>query len=147
MAFEKKTWKDRITEYPTRRVLTKSDGTKETVTVSRSEGTVSQEGDAFSAENMNDLESRIATAAESIGTFIGGGYYSSGMGTSITVTNSAINSASIIDVYYNEDFKEAIADAGVSYSQTDGQLVITFGNELPYPSIVQIINNIRVVNV
>lgn len=147
MAFEKKTWKDRITEYPTRRVLTKSDGTKETVTVSRSEGTVSQEGDAFSAENMNDLESRIATVAEGIGTFIGDVYYSSGMGTSITVKNSAINSTSIIDVYYNEDFKEAIADAGVSYSQTDGQLVITFGNELPYPSIVQIINNIRVVNV
>jgi hypothetical protein len=60
MAFTKKTWKDRLTEYPTRRRITKSDGTSELVTVSREEGTVSQAGDAFSAANMNDLENRIA---------------------------------------------------------------------------------------
>lgn len=59
MAFKKKTWKDRITEFPTRRTLTKSDGSSELVTVARAEGTVSQEGDSFSAENMNDLETRI----------------------------------------------------------------------------------------
>ena len=59
MAFTKKNWKDRITEFPTRRTLTKSDGSTELVTVARAEGTVSQEGDAFSAENMNDLETRI----------------------------------------------------------------------------------------
>lgn len=59
MAFAKKTWKDRITEFPTRRTLTKSDGSSELVTVSRAEGTVSQEGDSFSAENMNNLENRI----------------------------------------------------------------------------------------
>lgn len=60
MAFEKKTWKDRITEYPTRRSLKRTDGSTELVTVSRAEGDVSQEGDAFSAANMNDLENRIA---------------------------------------------------------------------------------------
>lgn len=59
MAFAKKTWKDRIAEFPTRRRLTKEDNTSELVTVAREEGTLSQEGDAFSAENMNDLESRI----------------------------------------------------------------------------------------
>lgn len=59
MAFQKKTWKDRITEFPTRRTLTKSDGSSELVTVARAEGTVSQEGDSFSAENMNNLENRI----------------------------------------------------------------------------------------
>lgn len=59
MAFVKKTWKDRISEYPTRRILEKTDGSSETVDVARSEGEVSQEGDAFSAENMNDLEERI----------------------------------------------------------------------------------------
>ena len=59
MAFQKKTWKDRITEFPTRRTLTKSDGSSELVTVARAEGTVSQEGDSFSAENMNNLETRI----------------------------------------------------------------------------------------
>ena len=62
MAFTKKTWKDRITEFPTRRTLTKSDGSTEIVTVARAEGTVSQEGDAFNAASMNDLEDRIAQA-------------------------------------------------------------------------------------
>lgn len=59
MAFVKKTWKDRIAEFPTRRRLTKEDNTSELVTVAREEGTLTQEGDAFSADNMNDLESRI----------------------------------------------------------------------------------------
>ena len=60
MGFTVKEWVDRVTEYPTRRRLIKSDGSSEIVTVERSEGTVSQEGDAFSAENMNDLEQRVA---------------------------------------------------------------------------------------
>ena len=60
MGFVQKTWKDRVAEYINRRTLTKEDGTTEVVTVARSEGTVSQEGDAFSADNMNDLEQRIA---------------------------------------------------------------------------------------
>ena len=60
MAFAQKTWKDRVAEYINRRILTKEDGTKELVSVERNEGTISQEGDAFSAENMNDLEQRIA---------------------------------------------------------------------------------------
>lgn len=60
MAFEQKTWTDRLSEYPTRRQLTKSDGSTEIVDVARLEGTISQEGDAFSAENMNNLEQRIA---------------------------------------------------------------------------------------
>lgn len=60
MAFLQKTWKDRVAEYINRRVLTKEDGTTELVSVERSEGTISQEGDAFSAANMNDLEQRIA---------------------------------------------------------------------------------------
>ena len=62
MAFQKKVWEDRITEYPTRRTLTKTDGSTEIVHVSRNEGSVSNEGDAFSAENMNDLEQRISDA-------------------------------------------------------------------------------------
>ena len=61
MSFKQKTWKDRISEHPTRRTLTDvSDNTTKTVNVAREEGTISQEGDAFSAANMNDLESRIA---------------------------------------------------------------------------------------
>ena len=60
MAFVKKVWKDRIAEYINRRLITKEDGTQELVTVARNEGNISQEGDAFNAANMNDLEERIA---------------------------------------------------------------------------------------
>ena len=62
MTFEQKTWKDRVAEFINRRILTKEDGSTELVTVARSEGTVSQEGDGFTANNMNDLEQRIANA-------------------------------------------------------------------------------------
>ena len=66
MGFTVKEWVDRVTEYPTRRRLIKSDGSSEIVTVERSEGTVSQEGDAFSAENMNDLEQRVANTFKDV---------------------------------------------------------------------------------
>lgn len=59
MAFQKKTWLNRISDYPNRRLFTKLDNTQEIMTVTRSEGNISQEGDSFSAENMNDLETRI----------------------------------------------------------------------------------------
>ena len=61
MPFKKKTWKNRVSEYPNRRQLKKEDGgSTERVTVTRDEGIVSQEGDAFNDKNMNDLEDRIA---------------------------------------------------------------------------------------
>lgn len=60
MAFKQKTWTDRVAEFINRRLLTKEDGSTELVTVARSEGTVSTEGDGFTAANMNDLEQRIA---------------------------------------------------------------------------------------
>lgn len=59
MGFTKKTWKNRIAEYINRRLLTMENGSTELVTVARDEGTISQEGDAFNAANMNDLEDRI----------------------------------------------------------------------------------------
>lgn len=59
MGFTKKTWKNRIAEYINRRLLTMEDGSTNLVTVAREEGTISQEGDAFNAANMNDLEDRI----------------------------------------------------------------------------------------
>ena len=62
MSFEKKDWKDRIAEYINRRRITYEDGRTELVEVARDEGEVSQEGDAFNAENMNDLEERVSEA-------------------------------------------------------------------------------------
>ena len=72
MAFSKKTWKNRDSEAPMRRKLTYvADGTSEIVTVERSEGEVREVGDAFNAQNMNDLEDRIedgfSDSDESIG--------------------------------------------------------------------------------
>lgn len=59
--FTPKTWKDRLVEFAGRRTL-KNVSTNESVTydVTRAEGQVSQEGDAFSPANMNGLEQRIA---------------------------------------------------------------------------------------
>lgn len=82
--FTKKTWKNRMSEYPTRRRLTKENGTTELVTVARSEGTVSQEGDAFSADNMNNLEDRILRA-------IGTGDIPKGLGADIVSAINALN--------------------------------------------------------
>ena len=60
MAFKKKTWKDRMVEYAGRRKLTNISTNQSIICdVARSEGTVSQEGDALSSQNLNDLEQRI----------------------------------------------------------------------------------------
>lgn len=61
--FSRKTWTDRVSEYPTRRILTDttSQATQQ-VTVSRDEGTVTSQGDTFDAETMNNLEARIASS-------------------------------------------------------------------------------------
>lgn len=59
MAFSLKTWVNRISEYPNRRKLTHEDGSTELVTVAREEGQITAEGNAFSADEMNDLEARI----------------------------------------------------------------------------------------
>ena len=41
--FTEKTWKERISEYPNRRVLTKTDQSTEIVIVERSEGSITEE--------------------------------------------------------------------------------------------------------
>ena len=66
MAFVKKTWKNRQSEFPNRRTLTDASGSSQQYTVARDEGAITEEGDAFSAENMNDLEERIAGALTAI---------------------------------------------------------------------------------
>lgn len=140
MGFVTKTWKDRITEYPTRRKLTKTDGSTETVTVERNEGTVSQEGDAFNAATMNDLESRIA---EAIGYTLGSKTIASGATTAV-ISSDHITANSLVDVYYAESSKETVASAGVTYSLAAGSLTLTFGSAL---AAAVTISNVKVVNV
>ena len=61
--YEKKTWVDRVTEHPSRRTMTDTTtNTTTTVDVARAEGTVSKEGDALNAENLNAWETRILAA-------------------------------------------------------------------------------------
>lgn len=60
MGFNKFTWVDRNSEYPDRRTITDtSSGLSQTVTITRNEGAVTEQGTAFSADNMNNLEDRI----------------------------------------------------------------------------------------
>lgn len=72
--FTQKEWKDRITEFPTRRqlaIVSESDSGM-TVDVSRAEGLVSQEGDAYSAANMNGLEQRIKASFDNVDNDVNG---------------------------------------------------------------------------
>ena len=64
--FNVKTWVNRVSEHPNRRTLTNLSGAATTYDVSKNEGTVSTEGDAFSAANMNDLESRVSAGIEKV---------------------------------------------------------------------------------
>ena len=58
-----KNWKNRDVEFPGRRTLTDVlTATSQTVDVTRSEGTITEAGDAFDASTMNDLEGRISSA-------------------------------------------------------------------------------------
>lgn len=64
MVFAKKEWVDRQTEFPSRRQLVPVGGKPNTYDVQRAEGVILEEGNAFDAKNMNDLERRIADAFE-----------------------------------------------------------------------------------
>lgn len=66
MSFVKKTWKNRLSQYPNRRTLSAETGLTDVYTVSRAEGTVFEEGDKFDATNMNALEDRIFDAIDEI---------------------------------------------------------------------------------
>lgn len=70
MAFTKKTWMDRNVEHPSRRKLTPVSGEENVYDVTRSEGGVITPGDAFNAENMNDLEVRISEAYADLKTYV-----------------------------------------------------------------------------
>lgn len=120
MAFVKKVWKDRISEYPNRRTINDGYVTK-SVTVGRDEGTITEAGDAFNATNMNDLEDRIEAAIE------GGDLWTDFTGTltagstSLTISNALITESSTFD-YYTEYF--GINPVGASV--TNGSITLTF---------------------
>ena len=64
--YERKTWKNRETEFPGRRRMTAVDGQEDVYDISREEGLVLEEGDAFDADTMNNLEERIKKGFEQV---------------------------------------------------------------------------------
>lgn len=71
MAFIAKEWKNRLVEYAGRRRLTiVATGESFIADVERNEGTVSQEGDAFSPKNMNDMEQRVKDAFDKVDAYL-----------------------------------------------------------------------------
>lgn len=129
MAFVKKTWKNRIAEYINRRLLTNEDGSTNLVTVARDEGTISQEGDAFNAANMNDLEDRIEAEFEEINqslTYI----------TSQDVVVGTLNGKDLHRRTYNlvktDNLQSVIIDTSIKAGDVDYVLNIygTFRNSL-----------------
>ena len=123
-----KTWVDRDSEYPTRRQLTYIDqDTQQTtqlqVTVTRDDGTVTEQGDAFAANVMNNFESRINTACaafaacgfvEVSGTLTAGS-------TSITLSDNSISSSSTIDI-----FTDTYGISPETVSVSSGSVTLTF---------------------
>lgn len=61
MAFVKKTWLQRIVDFPGRRKLSPTE-IPNTYDVTRDEGNIIQAGDGLTAVNLNDLENRIEAA-------------------------------------------------------------------------------------
>lgn len=119
-----RTWKDRVSEYPTRRILTDTT-TLETqqVTVTRDEGTVTEQGDNWDASNLNAMESRINTAfstlsacgfVEVTGTLLTGS-------TSLTLSDASISSTSTLDF-----FTDVYGVSPTAVSVSTGSVTLTF---------------------
>lgn len=107
--FEKKTWTDRITEYPKRRRLNEVEGQPNIFDVDREEGIITSEGDAFNSINMNSLEDRIESSFDNtetkINTAIAGVELYSSAGTSGTITLSDnVSNYDYLEIYWKENF-------------------------------------------
>lgn len=128
--FTKKEWKNRLAEFAGRRTLTDvATGTSQVVDVARNEGTISQEGDAFSAANMNDFEQRILEGfiqAENAATDLNQNFQD-GVNTIVSAVNTkagtsltgANTPAEIADVITNIKTKPTIK-SGKTYAKSCG---------------------------
>lgn len=68
MGFIKKIWKNRISEFPRQYQMTQTaNGRKQLVELELKDGAVTEEGDRFDADTMNDLEDRIEAALNDAG--------------------------------------------------------------------------------
>lgn len=119
MAFTKKTWKDRLVEYAGRRKITNvSTLAAQVVDVERAEGIVSEEGSAFNAANMNDLEQRVSDGFTSVQNSV----------------NGVISDLSRVNVYVGADGKlhyvnKDGADSALPFSSVSDALFVQ-GNKI-----------------
>ena len=67
MAYQRKVWQNRISEYFNRYRMQRSSGQSEDVFLTLNDGAVVQEGDSLTSEQLNDLESRIQYGFETSG--------------------------------------------------------------------------------
>lgn len=146
MAYQKKTWQDRVVEYPNRRDLTDGNNIVSTYTVSRNEGEITVEGDAFNAANMNGLEGRIEDGFTDVETEV--------MAMTLAVASWSNGTYIIQDnrihVNENQETTQEIMPARtitaaqlkawnkamvIDYSQTEGQIVIKALGTVPTVAI------------
>ena len=158
MIFVRKTWKDRMVEFAGRRMLTKVSGSADgqmVVDVARQEGNVSQTGDAFSAENMNDLEERISDAFgifDSKTIVIPASGWSSSAPYSNTVSVPGITESDDADMTYRptegatnaQNIASYESYASINYANTgDGTMTFYAMDEKPKSNITVAIKGIK----
>lgn len=93
--------------------------------------------------HFDALDTKVSENQKNAGIWVGPQIIESGE-SSKDIINNAIDTTSIIDVYYDEAGKEEVQNAVPSYLQTAGKLKICFENPVGCDVTIQ---NIRVVNV
>ncbi|MBR2552865.1 MAG: hypothetical protein IKF05_07775 [Erysipelotrichaceae bacterium] len=141
MSFTKKTWVNRAVEYPGRRRLTSV--STDVYDITREEGSISAEGDAFNATTMNDLENRIE-AGFTAAAIVSGSSFTIPVNTAfsanaaqswdsegeflyhydVTIENVTANSA-----VYNPIFNTAALDILAPYLETGAGYIRLYFNE------------------
>ena len=120
-----KTWVDRVSEYPTRRLLTDTTDPTDTkeVYVTRQEGTITEAGDVFDASTMNGLESRINSAFNALAP------------AGFTELTATLQAGSVMLIFMNvaitttatyDIFTDVYGVSPTSVSVTTGELTLTF---------------------
>lgn len=112
--FLKKIWKPRIVEYPGRRRLDDT-SQPEVYDVSRAEGNIIQQGDGFTADNMNDLEERIASSFNELNENIDGltKYVNSSKYKITTIDSLQITNGYVYFGYSNKTIISAYCNANI----------------------------------
>ena len=128
MAFVKKTWKDRLSEFPKRwkLKLLGTSGDTQSVELELDDGTVITQGDRFTAATMNDLEQRIADAFESS---VSGVASFNGRVGAVTPSNTDYPSSMI--KHTNSDTTETTVESainGLAASKADGSQLRSAGS-------------------